>query len=122
MTQVVDKTTVQNVIGPSNHDTSVTVLLTGRIEELQPGNFRAMPAPKFQQILLPSDHLAQDQDDRDGGKADEQHQRIGLFHGAQAFFVTQNLHHSDSAVSNGRPIHRTKQEAARQVGAGAVDQ
>jgi len=47
--------------------------------------------PQAQDVVLPADHLAEDQHDGDGGQADEQEQRVGPLHDVQALLVAHHL-------------------------------
>lgn len=47
------------------------------VEDLQ---FVGVLPPQTQHVVLPADHLSQDQHDGDGGQADEQEQRVGSLH------------------------------------------
>lgn len=58
------------------------------VEDLQ---FVGVLPPQPQDVVLPADHLAEDQHDRDGGQADEQEQRVGPLHNIQALLMAHHL-------------------------------
>lgn len=60
------------------------------VEDLQ---FVWVLPPQTQDVVLPADHLAEDQHDGDGGQADEQEQRVGPLHDIQPLLMA---HHLDS--------------------------
>lgn len=47
--------------------------------------------PQTQDVVLPADHLAQDQHDGDGGQANEQEQRVGPLHDIQPLLMAHHL-------------------------------
>lgn len=50
-----------------------------------------MPLPHAHHVVLPANHLAQDQHDGDGGQTHEQEQWVGTLHHVQALFVAHYL-------------------------------
>lgn len=60
------------------------------VEDLQ--FVRVLP-PQTQDVVLPADHLAEDQHDRDGGQANEQEEGVSPLHDIQPLFMA---HHLDS--------------------------
>ncbi|TNN33864.1 hypothetical protein EYF80_055971 [Liparis tanakae] len=55
------------------------------------GKTRAPHRMRAQHVVLPADHLAEDQHDGDGGQADEQEQRVGPLHHVQPLLVAHHL-------------------------------
>lgn len=51
-----------------------------------------VPLPHAHHVVLPANHLAQDQHDRNGGQTHEQEQRVCALHHVQALFVAYYLH------------------------------
>lgn len=71
------------------HTTQVWVLTwEDAVEDLQ--FVRVLP-PQTQDVVLPADHLAEDQHDGDGGQANEQEQRVGPLHNVQALLMAHHL-------------------------------
>lgn len=68
------------------------------VEDLQ---FVGVLPPQTQDVVLPADHLAEDQHDRDGGQANEQEQRVGPLHNIQALLMAHHLE-SRRAGQNGK--------------------
>lgn len=64
------------------------------VEDLQ---FVGVFPPQAQYVVLPADHLAQDQHDRDGGQANEQEQRVSPLHHIQALLMTNHLERTGSS-------------------------
>lgn len=58
------------------------------IEDLQ---FVGVLPPQTQDVVLPADHLAEDQHDGDCRQADEQEQRVGTLHHIQPLLVAHHL-------------------------------
>lgn len=58
------------------------------VEDLQ--FVRVLP-PQAQDVVLPADHLAEDQHDGDGGQANEQEQWVGPLHNIQALLMAHHL-------------------------------
>lgn len=58
------------------------------VEDLQ---FVGVLPPQAQDVVLPADHLAQDQHDGDGGQADEEEERVGPLHHIQPLLVAHHL-------------------------------
>ncbi|CAN7990803.1 unnamed protein product, partial [Ixodes hexagonus] len=84
------------------------------------GERRRVPPPEPQQVVLPAHHACEHEHDGNAGQADEQEERVGLFHDAQALLVAQHLHHRDRAVRDGRPVHRAHEQSRGHEGAGAI--
>lgn len=56
--------------------------------------------PQTQDVVLPADHLPQDQHDRDGGQADEQEERVGPLHHVKALLMAHHLYSRQSQYSS----------------------
>lgn len=74
------------------------------VEDLQ---FVRVLSPQTQDIVLPADHLAEDQHDRDGGQANEQEQRVGPLHNVQALLMAHHLE-SRGDGQNGKVLRRSQ--------------
>ncbi len=58
------------------------------VEDLQ---FVGIFPPQAQDVVLPANHFAEDEHDRDGGQANEQEQRVGPLHNIQALLMAHHL-------------------------------
>lgn len=75
------------------------------VEDLQ--FVRVLP-PQAQDVVLPADHLAEDQHDGDGGQANEQEQWVGPLHNIQALLMAHHLE-SRQGGQNGEKKKKTQQ-------------
>lgn len=73
------------------------------VEDLQ---FVGVLPPQSQHVVLPADHLPQDEHDGDGGQPDEEEQRVSSLHHIQALLMAHHLHDCDGSVRDSGPVNR----------------
>lgn len=55
------------------------------------GSFVGVSLPHSHDVVFPADHLAQDQDHRDGGQAHQEEEGVGSLHHIQTLLMTYDL-------------------------------